>query len=93
MDLKNEDKIKSIQKGNFSFNCNLILILNYLFNYADVMKEKYDQIDPNKLAIIAQLLEEIHKNVQERTLELIFFKYSIGDSCIKKILCELYSSS
>nr|ASL70599.1 nuclear receptor [Brachionus koreanus] len=59
----------------------------------NVLEEKFEQIDPGKLTIIGQLLEEIHKNVQERTLELIFFKYSIGDSCINKILCELYSSS
>nr|ASL70488.1 nuclear receptor [Brachionus rotundiformis] len=59
----------------------------------NIMKEKLEQIDPNKLALIAQILDEIHKNIQEKTLELIFFKYSIGDSCIKKILCELYSNS
>nr|ASL70566.1 nuclear receptor [Brachionus plicatilis] len=63
------------------------------FLQKDVVKEKIEQTDPNKLAIIAQLLDEIHKNVQEKTLELIFFKFSIGNSCIKKILCELYTNS
>ncbi len=47
----------------------------------------------NKMVALMMLSTEIHSKINEKTLEILFFKYFIGDLSIKKIVYELYNKT
>lgn len=75
MDLESEQTIKLVQ-------ANMMLGLN------DYM----DRQSPNnkRFSKIIFYVNEIHMKVSEETLEIVLFKYFIGELSMKKIVFELF---
>nr|ASL70520.1 nuclear receptor [Brachionus calyciflorus] len=91
MNLEKEKTIKDHQSN----------ILQSFYSYekhlsdlnTDAARENYGQPISDRFSIIINYLDEIHENVNEKILELIFFKDYIGEMSINRILCELFSKS
>jgi hypothetical protein len=46
-----------------------------------------------RISLMLSICNELHSKINEKTLELIFFKSFIGDLSINKIICELFSKT
>lgn len=88
MDLENETAIKLIQ-SNFVLSLDLYERRKLLTE----VKCEENLMQSSKCSAIMSFLEEIHCKVSEKTLEIIFFKFFIGDLSINKIICELFNKS
>jgi hypothetical protein len=86
MTLENIQTVKNLQK-------NFILLLN---QYERSKTESFADTESNesiRMTNLMLLCNEIHTKVNEKTLEIIFFKYFIGDLTINKIIFELYNKT
>jgi hypothetical protein len=86
MVVENKQIVKNLQKS-------FILLLN---EYEKSKAESFADTESNESIRMSNLMllsNEIHSKVNEKTLELIFFKYFIGELTINKIIFELYNKT
>ena len=93
----NKQTIKNLQKSfiySLSEYENSISINQQSGSLAKSSISNNDDIkNMNKITSVMLLSNEIHSTVNERTLEILFFKYFIGDLSINKIIYELYNKT
>jgi hypothetical protein len=86
MAIENKHMVKNLQKS-------FILLLN---QYEKTKAESFTDSESNESIRMTNLMllsNDIHTKINEKTLEIIFFKYFIGDLTINKIIFELYNKA